>query len=262
MNLSNPPESFFIGAWEIRLYGLMIGISMLLGLLLVCFLAKKKNIKSDDILTLAIYVFPLAIIGARVYYCIFGDDHFSFAEFFKIWENGLSGLAVYGSIIGGALGVVLFCLVHKHNFLTIADVVVQGVLLGQAIGRIGCYFGGCCYGIETAQSWLKMFPFSVQIDGQWHYATFFYESFWNLVGVFVLLACSRLFCEKGSVLGAYLIWYGTGRAMIEGIRGDSLFVGSSGLKVSQMLSLILLAIGIFVLVHNYIVRRRQNGKEV
>lgn len=257
--LLNPPSSFFIGGLEIQYYGVMVALGMLFGLLISAKLAKKRGFKDDDIWVLAMFVFPLAILGARIYYCLFYDHNYTFLEFWRIWDGGI---AVYGAIIGGAVAVALYCLIFKKNFLALADVVVIGVALGQAIGRIGCYFGHCCYGIEVKYESLKVFPISILHDGVWHYATFFYESLWNLLGMLILLRTINLTHEKGTNLSIYLIWYGIGRFAIEAIRGDSLFVGNSTSKISQIVSILFIFVGAGLLIYNIIKKRKNNGKEI
>lgn len=255
----NPPQGFNIGSLHITYYGILVALGMVCGLLLVSHLAKKRGFKSDDVWMLAVFVFPLAILGARIYYCAFDSHTYSFVEFLRIWDGGI---AVYGAIIGGAIGVGLYCLIFKKNFFALADVVVIGVALGQAIGRIGCYFGHCCYGIEVGVESLKFFPLSIIHDGEWHYATFFYESLWNLIGMFILLGGINKAEMNGTNFGVYLVWYGIGRGLIEGIRGDSLMVGGGTGKISQIVSIVVLLVGIAILICNLIRKRKNNGQKV
>lgn len=255
----NPPSSFFIGGVEIQYYGLMVALGMLFGLLITSKLAKKRGFKNDDIWLLALFVFPLAILGARIYYCLFYDHNYTFWEFWRIWDGGI---AVYGAIIGGAIAVALYCLIFKKNFLALADVVVIGVALGQAIGRLGCYFGHCCYGVEVTIEGLKVFPISIIHDGTWHYATFFYESVWNLIGMLILLKTIDILHQNGTNLSLYMIWYGIGRFMIEAIRGDSLFVGGGTSKISQIVSILFIVAGTGLLIYNIVKKRKTDGKEI
>lgn len=246
-------DHFLLFGLEITYYGFIIACAMGLGVFLACKNAKTRGLKSDDIIIVACYVLPLAIIGARTYFCIFDDRSYTFLEFWRIWDGGL---AVYGSVIGGAIGVALYCLIHKKHFLDVGDVIVPSLLLGQAIGRIGCYFAGCCYGIEVTNPKLQWFPLSVIIDGHWHLSTFFYESLWNLLGFIVLMLLLRVFKlrQRGAVSAWYLIIYGVGRAWIEGLRGDSLYIGS--IKVSQLVSILLICVGIGILVFYFVKRQR------
>ena len=238
-------DSYFLFfGLQITYYGFIIAIGMAVAVFVACKNAKYRGLKSDDLVLGACYVLPLAIIGARLYYVIFADHNFSFGEIFAIWDGGM---AIYGGIIGGAIGVILFCAIHKKNFLDVADIAVPSLILGQAIGRIGCYFAGCCYGVEVTDPSLMWFPLSTQIDGVWHYSTFFYESLWDLLGFVILMLLLRKSGIKGRgiVMSLYLIIYGSGRAWIEGMRGDSLYIGS--LRVSQVLSIILVVAGVITL---------------
>lgn len=235
---------------KITYYGLLIACAMALGVFIACKNAKWRGLRSDDLIVAACYILPIAIIGARAYYCIFSPESYSFLEFFRIWDGGL---AVYGSIIGGAIGLLLYCLIHKKNFFDVADITVPSIILGQAIGRIGCYFSHCCYGIEVTDPGLTWFPLSVFMsDGKWHLATFFYESIWNLLGFIVLMLLIRVFKirQRGAISASYLIIYGIGRAWIEGLRGDSLYIGA--IKVSQLLSIILIVVGLGILIFYFI----------
>ena len=137
---------------------------------------------------------------------------------------------------------------RKKNFFDVADVAAPCLILGQAIGRIGCYFGGCCYGIETTNQALQFFPMSVMIGGTWHLATFFYESFFDFLICIILILVLKKVNIKGVVLGGYMILYGIVRAILEGLRDSSaaLFIG--GLKVSQLLSIIIIAGGVALIV--------------
>ncbi len=247
----NVSSGFYIGSLRIEFYGLIMALAMILGVVVACLNAKKRGLKSTDIFILACYVLPLAIIGARIYYVLFSLDQFtSFWQVFEIWNGGL---AIYGGVIGGAIGVLLFCLIHKKNFFAVADIAVPSLILGQAIGRIGCFFAGCCYGIEVTNPEHMWFPLSTQINGVWHYSTFFYESFWNFLvfaGLMCVLYLAKPIKEYGVLMSLYLVFYGIGRAWIEGLRGDSLYLGS--IKVSQLLSILLIIAGVALITLIYV----------
>ena len=163
-------------------------------------------------------------------------------------------------MIGGTIGVVLYCAIHKKNFIDVADVAVVGLILGQAIGRIGCYFGGCCYGIEVTNESCMWFPLATQIDGVWHYSTFFYESFCNFIIFAVFMFLIRKIKTRGVMMSLYLICYGTVRCIIETFRGDSLYIGP--IKVSQLLSGLLIITGIILLIVIYTIKYKKKGKIV
>jgi phosphatidylglycerol:prolipoprotein diacylglycerol transferase len=249
------PSGFSLFGHTIKFYGIISAISYLLGVVITCLLAKKRGFKSDDILTLALYVIPLAIIGARVYYVLFRLDHYTnFVDVFKIWEGGL---AFYGGLIGGGLGVLLYCLIHKKNFFALADLIMVAMVFSQGVGRWGNFFNQEAYGNLVTDPNLQWFPFAVYIEnvGQWHLATFFYESLWNFLtfGILLTLLLKVKFKQNGMVCAFYLVLYGIGRTWIEGLRTDSLYLGS--LRVSQVLSIIFIVIGLFYILFNTIRNR-------
>lgn len=250
-------DSYFkLFGLSITYYGFLIAVGMAVGIFIACKTAKLRGFKTDDILILACYVLPLSILGARTYFVIFSEKSYSFVDFWKIWEGGM---AIYGGIIGGALGVGLYCLIHKKNFLKLADIAVAPLLFGQGIGRIGCYFSGCCYGIEVTNPSLQWFPFSTQIDGVWHLSTFFYESFFDLLlcGIFIWLLVKKV-KTPGLMMGFYFIGYGTIRCIIETFRGESLMLGT--VKVSQLLSGLLILAGVIVVIVLLVLKDKREKK--
>ena len=255
-------DGFTIFGMEIKLYGILIASAMLIGVFLAQYLAKKRGLNPDDIIILALMIIPFAILGARLYYCIFSDSHYTFRTFWQI-RNG--GLAIYGGIIGGIVAIVLFAIVKKNYKLIIKlfDVIAPALILGQAIGRWGNFFNQEAYGnLVTNPKW-QWFPFAVKIETmagyEWHLATFFYESMWNLIGFVLLLISFKKFKKVGSVTGLYLVYYGLGRIWIEGLRTDSLYWGP--LRVSQWLSAILVVIGAVILVYNYLSKQKDKAYE-
>lgn len=236
----------FLGI-TLNMYGLIIAIGMLIAVFVVTKICKQRGFKKEDIFLVALYAIPCAIVGARLYYVIFSDTSFTFWQIFEIWKGGM---AIYGGVIGGALGVVAYCLIHKKNFLKLADIAVIGLILGQSIGRIGCYFADCCYGIEVLNPAFQWFPISTQINGVWHYSTFFYESICDMIIFIILLVLiTKRIHTPGIIMGLYFAFYGFVRCIIETFRGDSLYF--LGMKVSQLLSLILLIAGIILIVIIY-----------
>lgn len=244
--------AFSIFGLDVHWYGLIITIAIVLAVVLARFTAPYRDLKKDDPLEIILWAFPFAIVGARLYFLIFNGGPWGW-ESFAIWNGGL---AVYGSIIGGALGVVVYCLVRHKDFLDVSDIAVPCLALGQCIGRIGCYFGGCCYGIEVTDPSMQWFPLSVQINGVWHYSTFFYESICDLLICIALFLMLRKIKTKGVILGSYMVMYGVVRALIEGIRGESLMIGSTGIRVSQLLSVILVLAGIIVIIWRVLAKRK------
>lgn len=251
------PSGFSIGSLDIKFYGITSALSYFLGVVITCMLAKKRGFKSDNIITLALYVIPLAIIGARIYYVLFSLDHYkNFVDVFKIWEGGL---AFYGGLIGGGIGTILYCVIHKKNFAALADIIAVAMIFAQGVGRWGNFFNQEAFGYEVKNPNLQWFPFSVYIEnlGQWHLATFFYESLWDFATFAILLTLLLKvnFKRNGMVAAYYLIIYGIGRTWIEGLRTDSLYIGS--MRVSQVLSIIFIALGLAIIIFNTIMARRK-----
>lgn len=248
-----PPDGFYIGTFQVKFYGLIMAFSMLVGVLLAIKLAKKHKIKSDDILLLALIVLPLSVVGARLYYCIFYSYNYSFWELFNIRQGGL---AIYGGVIGGILGVIIFALIKKDIklVLVVFDILAPCLILGQCLGRWGNFFNQEAYGNLVTNKNMQWFPYAVFIEDKnaWYQATFFYESLWNFVGFLMLLFVYKRSKMIGSTAGLYFIWYGIGRTLIEGLRSDSLYVGSSNIRVSQVLSMILVLIGLTMVIINLV----------
>lgn len=241
-------------------YGVLIvcGIAAAVGL---CLREEKRlGLQQDTVIDLAFWVIPLGLIGARVYYVIFQWDLFAPDPLsaLRIWEGGL---AIYGGVIGGLVGVLLFSARRKLNPFILTDIIVPGLSLAQGIGRWGNYFNMEAYGREITNPAWQFFPIGVQIpsaDGYaWHMATFFYESCWDLL-VFGLLwfVIRKRSHHSGTVTLWYLLLYGTGRFFIEGLRMDSLM--SSGIRVSQLLSVVLV-IGSGILLIARAMRKRNTN---
>ncbi len=226
-----------------HIYGLLIAGALAIAAWHCVREEKRLGFPKDTGLDIVLYALPPALVFARLYYVAFTWDLFKSrpGDIFKLWEGGL---AIYGAVIGGALGVWFLSRKRRIPFLQLSDVVAPALLLGQAIGRWGNFFNGEAFGYAVTDPAWQFFPFAVNIAGQWHLATFFYESVWNLAG-FIVLYKNRIRIEEkgrhGHVFSLYLIWYGAGRFVIEGMRTDSLMWGS--VRVSQALSLILMAGG-------------------
>lgn len=201
---------------------------------------KRLGLPKDTTVDLALVVVPCGIVGARLYYVLMRWELFAAnpVSALYVWQGGL---AIYGAVIGGALGACVYARRKRIAFAKLADMIAPGLLLAQAIGRWGNYFNMEAYGPVIAEARLQFFPLAVFItaDGEWHAATFFYESMWNLLGFAALWLLRKRQRETGDVFAWYLLIYGAGRFVIEQLREDSLYIGS--LRASQYLSLILCA---------------------
>lgn len=237
---------FGIEGWNIAWYGVIIVFGMILGVALACLRAKNAGLKSDIILDFITIAVPIAIICARMYYVIFEWDNYAgdILSIFKIWEGGL---AIYGGVMGGLLVAFFFCRHYQFPFIYFLDLLIPSLVLGQVIGRWGNFMNQEAFGNLVTDANLQFFPYAVYIDNlqQWHQATFFYESVWNFCLLAVMLWLSRKKPKTGTMLCLYFTIYGLGRLIIEGLRTDSLYL-IPGLRVSQLLSLVLIGIGMAI----------------
>ena len=248
MNRFVVEDLFGIEGFNIAWYGIIIGVGMLLGVLLATYRAKKKGYQSDLIFDFILIAFPIAIICARLYYVVFEWEDYV-GNPIKIFAIREGGLAIYGGVIGGFLSAVVFCKINKFPILKLIDLAIPSLVLGQAIGRWGNFMNQEAYGAIITNPKLQFFPFGVYIDAisEWHQATFFYESTWNIVLFALLLVVARRMKKDGSLLAIYFMGYGMGRFLVEGLRTDSLYVFHV-IRVSQLLSLLLVIGGIILFV--------------
>lgn len=253
----DPPTGFYIPGteFEIKFYGLIIAIGMLLAVLYAVRRSKQFGMTSDDILNIVLVGLPCAILGARLYYVIFYGTPWS--DFFKI-RNG--GLAIYGGVIGAVLGLSIYYLSspkRRAKLLPSFDIAGLGLLIGQSVGRWGNFFNREAHGGVT-DCFLRM---GLLENGKWVYyhPTFLYESVWNAVGLLLLHFLSKKRRFDGEVFLMYLAWYGLGRAVIEGLRTDSLYWGP--FRVSQVLAVLtcIVSVGLIVLVR---LRKHPDGSQM
>ncbi len=260
----NPPDGFTLFGFEIKFYGIIIAAGLLLAVLYAMRRAKEFGLTSDDILDIVLVGTPCGVIGARLYYVLSNGTPID--QWINIRDGGL---AIYGGVIGAVGSVVLFSLLSKkrrRKLLPCIDVAGIGFLIGQAIGRWGNFFNREAFGdytdglfamrlsadrlnalADSAQKTLlqdKMAGGFIQV-----HPTFLYESVWNAVGFVLLHFLSKKRKFDGQVFLYYLVWYGLGRVYIEGLRTDSLMLGS--FRISQLLAgatcLLALAILIYML---------------
>ena len=236
------------------IYGVLIALAIGLGVVLCLSQEKRLGLPQDLSIDFALSVIPAAVIGARLYYVAFQWEAFADnpVSILYIWEGGL---AIYGGVIGGLLGVFALSRVRKVSFWALVDMAIPSLLLGQAIGRWGNFFNQEAYGNPVVNPSFQFFPWAVLVDGTWYQATFFYESMWDLAG-FLILWCTRKKWRPGDGLPLYMIVYGLGRVWIEGLRSDSLYLSGTSVRVSQLLS------GLMVLggaMYFWIRRRKRNA---
>lgn len=257
-------ESLFgVKGLNITWYGVIIAAGLLLGVLLGILRAKRRGWTSDLVLDFILLAIPLAVVGARLYYVAFEWDQYA-QNLVKVFAINEGGLAIYGGVIGGFLAALIFTRATKFPFLKLIDLLIPSLILGQAMGRWGNFINQEAFGGVVSNPALQFFPVAVYIDalGEWHQATFFYESFCNTILLVVALLLCRKRPKDGSLLALYLIGYGLIRVVVEGFRTDSLYLYGN-LRVSQLLSglLILAGILLLVLIRKGVVRAQDyNGK--
>ena len=232
------PTGLNLFGLTIHWYGVIIAFGMALAVALACAREKRMGLPRDTALDLALLGIPAAIVCARLYYVVFSWREYAANPIraLYIWEGGM---AIYGGIIGGVLAGYLYARRKGLPFLRLADLAAPSIALGQAIGRWGNFVNQEAYGVVATRPWQQHFPISVfiQADGQWHFATFFYESAWCFIIVAALLIGERRhrFRRDGEIFRAYVFLYAIERALVEGLRTDSLVMGP--FRVSQLLSL-------------------------
>ena len=254
----DPPAYFTVFGFRIYFYGMLIALGFLLAILYCAHAAPRFGIKSDDFYDFVLWLIPLSIIGARLYYVLFRLDYYLAypGELFALRDGGL---AIYGGVIAGVLCAVLVCRHKKISLPAMLDLLILGLLIGQIIGRWGNFMNREAFGVETT-IFCRMGLTAPDGTTIYVHPTFLYESLWNLC-CFVFLA---IFTKKGrrkydgECALIYFFWYGLGRAWIEGLRTDSLYIGSSSIRVSQLLSLLLaITAGVLLLIQS----RREHPPE-
>ncbi|MBJ6746072.1 prolipoprotein diacylglyceryl transferase [Streptococcus sp. 121] len=238
------PIAIELGPFSIRWYAIFIISGLALAVLLSMREAKYKNWDPDLILDFVLWGFPIGIIGARIYYVLFQWSYYQEhpEEMLAIWNGGI---AIYGGLIAGGLFLIWYARRNLLSPWTFLDIVAPGVLIAQSLGRWGNFANQEAYGavVENLDYLPQFIQNQMFIEGAYRQPTFLMESIWTALGFLILISLRhrpRLF-KEGELALFYLIWYGTGRFFIEGLRTDSLLLGP--LRVSQILSLILVILG-------------------
>lgn len=253
----NPGFSIF--GLHIAWYGVIMASSIAIAVVMCMLLAKRRGLTGNHFIAPALWALPFAIVGARLMYVLFppsGIPPYTFVEALKIWNGGLS---IWGGVIGGALGLGLYCLIRKKDFLSYGDVIAPGLIFAQTIGRWGNFLNQEAYGWKVTDPKYFGLPFSVYIEsnGAWHMATFLYEAFLNTLGFVAILVVLLKTRKRGLAVSMYLMIYGAVRTVIEIFRTDPLMIGS--IKMSQLLSIISFGIGLALLI--YIIIRDKKLKK-
>ena len=259
-----------LGFTTVRWYGAIIAFGFLLAVLFGGRIAYKWKINLDKMIDVLLYGTIFGIIGARLYYVAFKWDYYGshLGEIVKIWEGGL---AIYGGIIGGILAAFVVCKIEKLNFFNLLDMVSMSLLIGQGIGRWGNFANQEAFGTITYKNWGMMsdtvasyiqshpsgfglenvenIPEYIAQNNLFVHPTFFYESVWCLLGFAVLYLIMRKFRKfSGQLFLCYGVWYGFERMIVEGMRTDSLFIEGTNIRVSQLISAVLMGVCLILLI--------------
>lgn len=252
------PIAFQLGPLQVRWYGIIIAAAIYLAATLADREATKKGFRKDFIIDLVFWAIPIAFVGARLYYVIFEWRSYigNPIDIIKIWEGGI---AIYGGLIAGAATTYWFCKREGVSLILLLDILAPVVLLAQAIGRWGNFTNQEAHGAEVTRQFLENLHLptfiidQMNINGVYYHPTFLYESLWSLIGVCLLLWLRRKAPVRvGEIAASYLIWYGCGRFVVEGMRTDSLWLFGV-IRISQLLSVVLVVAAIVFIIW----RRRQ-----
>ena len=260
--LTNVPKTIMIGNFGIALYGVVIAIGMILGLTLSSKIAERTGQDPDTIWDLAASLIIFSIIGARIYYVIFMWDYYKDNPIQILNLRG-GGLAIYGGIIAGAITLYVYCKRKKKSFPLVLDTVIYGLLVGQILGRWGNFFNREVFGEYTNGLFAMRIPtvmvrerdISASITAHMTegtnyiqvHPTFLYEGMWNLALLILLLIYLKHKRFDGEIALLYFAGYGIGRALIESIRTDQLYITGTTIPVSMMLGIVMAAVSIIAI---------------
>ena len=228
------PIAFTIFGIDIRWYGILIACGMLTAVLISCRRAPGHGITDDDVLDIALWMLPIGVIGARVYYVLFNLDFYK--TFSSMLDIRSGGLAIHGGLIFGGLTVWAVCRHKGIHTLNVLDLFIPSVALAQAIGRWGNFFNGEAHGGPTDLPW------GILVDGVKVHPTFLYESIWCVILFFALSYFDKnRRSARGQTFALYLVFYSLERFFVEALRTDSLMIGP--FKQAQVISLCAMAAG-------------------
>ncbi|MDO5732375.1 MAG: prolipoprotein diacylglyceryl transferase [Eubacteriales bacterium] len=255
---------FTIGQFEIYYYSLCIMCGLLLALFLAARASKRYAISEDAVYETCIYAIPLLLIGARLYYVLFALDEFR-DNWLQIFNLRSGGLGFYGGVLGGMLAVFIVSKRYHYSYIRLLDLFAPYLALGQAIGRWGNFFNQEAFGTNTKLPWGMISEGTrayLQSLGKSEFnpnlpvhPTFFYEFLGNLLIFAIIISFRNRYQREDSKPGLetaiYLLLYGALRFVVEGLRTDSLYIGASPIRVSQLLSLLMICLAIIYFVARY-----------
>jgi phosphatidylglycerol:prolipoprotein diacylglycerol transferase len=244
------PVAFTLFGLEVRWYGLLISMGMIMAVFISYLVCKWRDVEFDPLLDVALIAIPFGIIGARLYYVIMEFDQYK-SNLWEIFNLRGGGLAIHGGIILAMLAAYIYTRLKRYDFVAMADVAAPCIIAAQALGRWGNFFNSEAHGGEVSKEFISKFPQFIQkgmyIDGAYYHPTFLYESLWNITVCAILLILLKKNKTKGIVIFSYMGLYSIGRYLIESLRTDSLMVGP--FRVAQLVSLTGIALWIGFLIY-------------
>lgn len=261
-----PSIAFSVFGYQIHWYGIVIAFGFALAVLYGGRGAWKWKMSLDGMVDVLIWGTIFGIIGARVYYVAFEWDYYSqhLNEIPAIWNGGI---AIYGGIIGALIGAAIGCKVGKINFLNLLDLGALGLLIGQGFGRWGNFFNQEAFGTNTSTALFRMWSPKIrdtlaasadalaakgmEVDPMVPvHPTFLYESVWCFISFLILhLIVTKGRKFKGEIFMLYGVLYGAERMIVEGMRTDSLYIANTTVRVSQLLSAIIVVVALAFFVY-------------
>lgn len=268
--------AFTVFGHPVAWYGIIISCAMVLAFLYALTRAKFEGVTTDDMVDLTLFLIIFGVVGARLYYVIFkfsdyvatGGSFFgnigqTLLNVISIWNGGL---AIFGAVIAGFITAYIVAKRKKIYFLVILDIVAPALIMAQGIGRWGNFTNGEAFGAETDLMWrmgLRRFSGGGQFSNYIEvHPTFFYESLWCILGFIIMAIFYKKKKFNGQVFFFYMIWYGIGRAFIEGLRSDSLYLFNTGIRVSQLLAILVCVAGIVLMTIYSVKAKKKNIKSL
>jgi len=246
ITISIDPIAFTIGPLEIRWYGIFIALAILTVVLWTAWQVKRgANITYDTVFTAALVGIPSGLVLARLPHVI---DNWEYYGRYPGEIIGGGGLTAYGAVLGATIGIWVYSRFSRMNFGYFADVVAPGIILAQAVGRVGCLLNGCCYGMETLLPWRIVYthPDSFCPVGVEVHPAQVYEILWNLLVFGILLRLKGHLRPDGSIYLVYISLYSVYRLGTDFLREGTPFL--FGLHQAQVIAIIVLAIAVPLLV--------------
>ncbi|WP_285490265.1 prolipoprotein diacylglyceryl transferase [Staphylococcus haemolyticus] len=249
------PTAFSIGPLSIKWYGIIIAVGILIGYFIAQESLKYVGLHKDTLVDVIFYSAIFGFITARIYFVIFQWPYYAQnpIEIPMIWHGGI---AIHGGLLGGFITGIVVCKIKNLNPFQIGDIVAPSIILAQGIGRWGNFMNHEAHGGPVSRTFLENLHIpefiirNMYIEGIYYHPTFLYESIWDILG-FIILITIRKHLRVGETFTLYLIWYSIGRFFVEGLRTDSLML-TSHIRVAQLVSVILIIIGLVILIYRRI----------